>query len=61
MRLGSLALKNLKRHRVRTILTIAGIAISALTLFIILAFNNGYDKALKEDMTASGVHLYVSM
>ncbi|HEY5526785.1 MAG TPA: ABC transporter permease [Candidatus Anoxymicrobiaceae bacterium] len=61
MNLRSLALKNLKRHKVRTVLTIAGIAISALTLFTVLSFNNGYDKALNEEMSSSGVHLYVSM
>jgi putative ABC transport system permease protein len=53
--------KNLKRHRVRSILTVLGIAISAMTLFSILAFNNGYDKALEAEMKSSGVHLYISM
>jgi putative ABC transport system permease protein len=53
--------KNLKRHKVRSILTVAGIAISAMTLFAILAFNSGYDKALDSEMKSSGVHLYISM
>lgn len=61
MRLFTLALKNLKRHRVRTVLTVVGIAISAITLFAIIAFRSGYDKALGEELGASGVHMYVSM
>ena len=61
MRLTTLAWKNLKRHRIRTLLTVLGIAVSAMTLFAILAFNGGYDKALNEEMTSSGAHLYISM
>ncbi|MBU1671952.1 MAG: ABC transporter permease [Actinobacteria bacterium] len=60
MRLHTLALKNLRRHRVRSILTVAGIAISAITLFSILSFNSGYDRALKEEISGSGIHIYVS-
>jgi putative ABC transport system permease protein len=61
MRLVTLAWKNLLRRRIRSILTVLGITISALTLFTILAFNGGYDKALQEEITSSGVHLYLSM
>ncbi|OFW55395.1 MAG: hypothetical protein A2V52_01255 [Actinobacteria bacterium RBG_19FT_COMBO_54_7] len=61
MRLITLAWKNLKRHRIRSLLTVLGIAVSAMTLFTILSFNSGYDKALKEEMKSTGVHLYVSM
>ena len=61
MKLFTLAWKNLRRHRIRSILTCLGIAVSAMTLFAILAFNGGYDKALKEEMKSSGVHLYISM
>lgn len=61
MRLLTLAWKNLKRHRVRSILTVLGIAVSAMTLFTILAFNAGYDEALEEEMSSSGIHLYLSM
>lgn len=60
MRLHTLAMKNLRRHRVRSVLTVAGIAISAVTLFSILSFNSGYDKALKEEISGSGIHMYVS-
>ncbi len=61
MKLVTFAGKNLKRHRVRTVLTGMGIAISAIMLFSILAFNSGYDKALNEEMASSGAHMYVSM
>jgi putative ABC transport system permease protein len=61
MRLTALAWKNLKRHRIRTLLTVLGVAVSAMTLFTILSFNRGYDVALEEEMESSGVHLYISM
>jgi putative ABC transport system permease protein len=61
MKLIPLAWKNLRRHKIRTLLTVLGIAVSAMTLFAILSFNSGYDQALKEEMKASGVHLYISM
>ncbi len=61
MKLVSLAWRNLKRHRIRSVLTVLGIAVSAMTLFVILAFNSGYDRALDEEMKASGVHMYISM
>lgn len=61
MKLYKLAWKNLLRHRTRSLLTALGIAVSVLTLFVILAFNGGYDQALKEEITATGVHLYLSM
>jgi putative ABC transport system permease protein len=61
MKLVTFAWKNLKRHRIRSILTVLGIAVAAMTLFVILAFNGGYDRALNEEMKSSGVHLYISM
>ncbi|MFH1151113.1 MAG: ABC transporter permease [Actinomycetota bacterium] len=61
MKLITLAWRNLQRHRIRSILTVLGIAVSAMTLFLILAFNSGYDRALKEEIKSSGVHLYLSM
>lgn len=56
----SLAVKNLKRHRTRTILTVLGIAVASATLFSILSFDAGYKKALQEELTGSGIHLFVS-
>ena len=56
----SLALKNLKRRRTRTALTILGIAVASATLFSILSFDNGYKKALDEELAGSGIQLFVS-
>src|SRR3990167_427710 len=56
----SLAFKNLKRHKVRTILTMIGIAIASATLFSILSFDAGYKKALEEELIGTGIHLFVS-
>lgn len=61
MKLITLAWKNLERHKIRSGLTCLGIAVSAMTLFVILAFNGGYDKALNDEMKSSGIHLYISM
>lgn len=56
----SLAIKNLKRHRIRTLLTILGVAIAAATLFSILSFDVGYRKSLHEEVSNTGIHLFVS-
>ncbi|MDA8423153.1 MAG: ABC transporter permease [Nitrospiraceae bacterium] len=60
MTITSLAIKNLKRHRVRTLLTILGVAIAAATLFSILSFDVGYRKSLHEEVSNTGIHLFVS-
>lgn len=44
----------------RTLLTGVGVAIAALCLFTVLSFDRGYDRALREEMTRSGAHMYVS-
>lgn len=60
MTLISLAQKNLRRHRVRTLLTVLGVAVAAATLFTILSFDAGYKKALHEEVAGSGIHMFVS-
>lgn len=60
MTLLSLALKNLKRHRIRTLLTIFGLVVASATLFSILSFDVGYQQALNEELTGSGIQLFVS-
>ena len=60
MTLVTFAFKNLIRHRIRTLLTILGVGIAAGTLFAILSFDRGYDHALKEEVSGSGIHLFVS-
>lgn len=60
MTIFSVALKNLKRHKTRTMLTIIGIAVASAALFSILSFDAGYKKALDEELMATGIHLFVS-
>ncbi len=60
MTVASLAIKNLKRHRIRTLLTVLGVAIAAATLFSILSFDVGYRKSLHEEVSNTGIHLFVS-
>lgn len=56
----TVALKNLLRHKTRSLLTVAGIAVAAGTLFSILSFDAGYKKSLEEELVGSGIHLFVS-
>lgn len=56
----SLAIKNLKRHKTRTVLTIIGIAVASATLFSIISFDSGYKKALEDELIGTGIHLFVS-
>lgn len=60
MTIFSLGLKNLKRHKIRTILTALGVAIASMTLFVIFSFDRGYKKALEEELIGTGIHLFVS-
>lgn len=60
MTLTSLAVKNLGRHRVRTLLTSLGVALASGTLFSILSFDRGYKKSLQEEVAGTGIHMFVS-
>lgn len=60
MTIFSLAVKNLRRHKTRTILTGVGIAVASAALFNILSFDAGYKKALEEELVGTGIHLFVS-
>ena len=53
----SLAIKNLLRRRVRTILTIAGVAIAIAVLFSLLSFNAGYERQLSGELGSLGIHM----
>ncbi|MDE2026988.1 MAG: ABC transporter permease [Candidatus Omnitrophica bacterium] len=55
-----LSFKSLKRKATRTILTIIGVAVATATLFSLLSFSVGYDRALKKEMQDSGLHMLVS-
>lgn len=60
MTLLSVARKNLLRHKTRTLLTVLGVGVATATLFAILSFDAGYEKALYEEVEGSGIHLFVS-
>lgn len=60
MNLFTLSLKDLRRRPTRSILTVAGIALAAATLFSLLSFNKGYQIALQKEMADSGIHMFVS-
>lgn len=55
------ALSNLKRNRVRTVLTGLSLAVSAATLTVVLALDRGYSSAVTDDLVnKTGVHLYIT-
>ncbi len=51
------AYKNLLRKRIRSLLTLVGIALSAWVLVSLLGFNNGYETALNKDIDNMGFQL----
>jgi len=53
------AYKNLLRKRVRSLLTIVGIALSAWVLVSLLGFNKGYEAALNKDIDNMGFSLMI--
>jgi putative ABC transport system permease protein len=53
------AYKNLLRKKVRSLLTLVGIAISAWVLVSLLGFNNGFEAALDRDINNMGFQMLV--
>jgi putative ABC transport system permease protein len=53
------AYKNLLRKRIRSLLTLVGIALSAWVLVSLLGFNQGYEAALNKDIDNMGFELMV--
>ena len=51
------AYKNLLRKRIRSLLTLVGIALSAWVLVSLLGFNHGYETALNKDIDNMGFQL----
>ena len=52
-----LAVKNLRRRRIRTLLTIIGVGIAIAVLYSLLSFNAGYERQLNGEMSSLGVSL----
>ena len=57
MNFWTLAIKNLSRRRMRTLLTIIGVAIAVAVLYSLLSFNAGYERQLSGEMNSLGVSL----
>lgn len=57
MNLFVFALRNLQRRKVRTILTIAGVALAVAVLFSLLAFQAGYEQELTKEVDSLGIHM----
>ncbi|MHB9023110.1 MAG: ABC transporter permease [Armatimonadota bacterium] len=54
-----LALKNLLRRKVRTLLTLLGIGVAIAVLYSLLEFQRGYEKGLQTEMNQLGAHIMV--
>ena len=57
MKFFAVALKNLLRRRMRTGLTLMGIAIGIAMLFSFMSFNQGYQASLRKDLNNMGAHM----
>ncbi len=55
-----LSIKNLKRKKIRSILTIGGVAIAVGVLISLLGFDKGYQKSLTENIDKMGYQLLVT-
>jgi len=53
------ALKNLLRKKIRSLLTLIGIALSSWVLVSLLGFNHGYETALNKDVDNMGFQLMI--
>ena len=54
-----IAYKNLLRKRMRSFLTVIGIALSSWVLVSLLGFNQGYEKALNKDVDNMGFQMMI--
>jgi putative ABC transport system permease protein len=54
-----LAISNLKRRRLRTLVTASGVAIAVAALYCIVSFQRGYQAGLKGELDRLGAHLLV--
>lgn len=54
-----LAVNNLMRHKIRSMLTLIGIAASVAVLFSIISFNRGFEKGLDNELRKTGIHFMI--
>jgi putative ABC transport system permease protein len=55
-----IAYKNLNRKRIRTALTVGGVAIAVAVLVSLMGFDAGYQRSLNNDIDKLGYHLLVT-
>ena len=60
MRLVAVALKNLRRKKIRTSLTVGGVAVAVAVLVSLTGFQEGYQRGLKSDIDKMGYQLLVT-
>ena len=54
-----LIIGNLRHKKIRTLLTLIGLALATGTLFSLLAFKRGYERALERELEGLGAHILV--
>ncbi|MBW6513249.1 MAG: ABC transporter permease [Candidatus Syntrophosphaera sp.] len=59
-KISTIAYKNLKRKRARTVLTLLGIALSTWVLISLLGFNKGYERSLNSDIDNLGFQVLLT-
>jgi len=60
MNVFSIAFKNLSRKKIRTSLTISGVAVAVAVLVSLFGFDAGYQRGLDNDINKLGYHLLVT-
>lgn len=55
----AIALKNILRRPIRSILTVAGVAVAVAMLFNLLEFQRGYEQGLRSELADLGAHIMV--
>jgi len=60
MNLLSVAFKNLQRKKIRTFLTVGGVAIAVFVLVSLMGFDTGYQKSLTNDIDKMGYQILVT-
>lgn len=61
MKFTTVALSNLRRNPVRSIITGLSLAVSAATLCVVLSLDKGYSSAVTDELVnKTGVHLYIT-
>jgi len=56
----SLTIKNAQRRRLRTLVTLSGVAIAIAALSSLLAFERGYERGMRGELDRLGAHILVA-